>query len=68
MSVDQEEQNSVSAKVGKCATRIRKEGKIRMCRCLMSLDMDSIGTADDACVGVGLVGDGGRTTRSRVSE
>ena len=54
--------------VGKCAIWTRKEGEMRLYRCMISLAVDSIGAVDDACVSVGLVGDGGRATRSSVSE
>ena len=45
-----------------------KQGEIRTCRCMISFIIGGIGTIDDACVGVGLVDEGGRATRSSVSE
>ena len=45
----------------------RKE-TIRTCRCIISFAMDSMGAADDACVGDGLVGEEGRAMRSSISE
>ena len=45
----------------------RKE-TIRTCRCIISFAIDSMGAADDACVGDGLVGEGGRAVRSSISE
>ena len=59
--------NITSARVGKRPTWVRKEGEIRTCRCMISFAIDSMGAAD-ACVGVGLVGEGGRARRSSVRE
>ena len=44
----------------------RKE-TIRTCRCIISFAMDSMGAADDACVGDELVGEGGRAMRLSIS-
>ena len=47
----------------------RKRRKtIRTCRCVISFAIDSMGAADDACVGDDLVGEGGRAMRSSISE
>ena len=42
--------------------------EIRTCRRIMSFVMDSIGAVSGACIGVGLVDEDGRATRSSVSE
>ncbi len=46
----------------------KRKQAIRTCRCMISFAIDSMGAADDGCVGDGLVGEGGRTMRSSVSE
>ena len=45
---------------------VRRE--IRTCRCIISFAMDSIGAVGGAFMGLGLVDEGGRATRSSVSE
>ena len=51
-----------------CEPSLASEQKavIRTCQCMTSFTIDSIGATYDACVGDdGLVGEGGRTMRSR---
>ena len=46
----------------------KQERVIRTCRCIISFAIDSMGAADDAGVGDGLVGEGGKAMRSSVNE
>jgi hypothetical protein len=46
----------------------RMAAERRTYRCMMGFAMDRIGAGDGTCVGVGLVGEGGKATGSSVSE
>ena len=43
-------------------------GNERICRCMTSFTIDSIGVADEARVGDGFVGEGRRDMRSSISK
>jgi len=51
-------------------TNRKRKKAIRTCRCMVSFSIDSMGAADGACVGCGLVSDGliivGKSKRKRV--
>jgi len=46
----------------------KRKKAIRTRRCMLSFAIGSVIAVDGACVGDGLVGEGGRTMRSSISE
>jgi hypothetical protein len=54
--------------MGTKLTNGKRKQAIRTCRCMINFAIDSMGAADDAYVCDGLVGEGGRTMRSSISE
>jgi len=49
-------------------TNGKRKKAIHICRSMISFTIDSMGAANKACVGDGLVGEGGRATRSSLRD
>ena len=49
-------------------TNEKRKKATRTCRCMISIDINSMSAVDGACVGDGLVGEGGTAMRSSVTK